>query len=168
MFLIHVGWPWIIWPTGLPSWMTSSGQPRLFESTNSQRKTRENMCNSAVSTVPMMTSINGSIFRGTGSLCGEFTSHRWIPRTKASDAELWYFLWFAHWINGWVNNREAGDLRRHSVHYDVIVMGTGTSAGTVVTNVRSRTHTGPALKRLNTWAPSQYKDRLIYVWRFPC
>ena len=24
-------------------------------------------------------------------------------------------------INGWVNNREAGDLRRHRVHYDVIV-----------------------------------------------
>ena len=23
------------------------------------------------------------------------------------------------WINGWVNNREAGDLRRHSAHYDV-------------------------------------------------
>ena len=27
------------------------------------------------------------------------------------------------WINGWVNNREAGDLRRHRAHYDVIVMG---------------------------------------------
>ena len=26
------------------------------------------------------------------------------------------------WINGWVNNREAGDLRRHRAHYDVIVM----------------------------------------------
>ena len=26
------------------------------------------------------------------------------------------------WINGWVNNREAGDLRRHRCHYDVIVM----------------------------------------------
>ena len=25
-------------------------------------------------------------------------------------------------INGWVNNREAGDLRRHRGHYDVIVM----------------------------------------------
>ena len=25
-------------------------------------------------------------------------------------------------INGWVNNREAGDLRRHHGHYDVIVM----------------------------------------------
>ena len=26
------------------------------------------------------------------------------------------------WINGWLNNREAGDLRRHRAHYDVIVM----------------------------------------------
>ena len=25
-------------------------------------------------------------------------------------------------INGWVNNDEAGDLRRHRAHYDVIVM----------------------------------------------
>ena len=25
-------------------------------------------------------------------------------------------------INAWVNNREAGDLRRHHAHYDVIVM----------------------------------------------
>ena len=28
----------------------------------------------------------------TGTLCGEFTDHRWIPLTKASDAELWCFL----------------------------------------------------------------------------
>ena len=26
------------------------------------------------------------------------------------------------WIYGWENNREAGDLRRHRAHYDVIVM----------------------------------------------
>ena len=26
------------------------------------------------------------------------------------------------WINGWVNNREAGNLRCHCAHYDVIVM----------------------------------------------
>ena len=26
------------------------------------------------------------------------------------------------WIYGWVNNREGGDLRRHHVHYGVIVM----------------------------------------------
>ena len=42
-----------------------------------------------------MTSSNGNIVRVTGHLCGEFTGHRWIPRTKASDAELWCFLWSA-------------------------------------------------------------------------
>ena len=26
------------------------------------------------------------------------------------------------WLHGWVNNREAGDLRRHNAHYDVIVI----------------------------------------------
>ena len=41
----------------------------------------------------MMTSSNGSIFRVTGLLCGEFTGHRWTPSTKASDAGLWCFLW---------------------------------------------------------------------------
>ena len=69
-----------------------------------------------------MTSWNGNIFRVTGPLCGEFTGHRWIPHTKASDAEPWCFLWSVPWINGWVNNHEAGDLRRHRAHYDVIVM----------------------------------------------
>ena len=49
-----------------------------------------------------------------------------IPLTKPSDTELWCFLWSAPveygWGDGWVNNREAGDLRRHRAHYDVIVM----------------------------------------------
>ena len=70
----------------------------------------------------MMTSSNGNIFCVTGPLCGEFTGHRWLPLTKASDAELWYYLWSQPWINSWVNNREAGDLRRHRAHYDVIVI----------------------------------------------
>ena len=46
-------------------------------------------------TTRMMTSSNGNIFRVTGHLCGEFTGPRWIPRTKASDAELWCVLWSA-------------------------------------------------------------------------
>ena len=45
--------------------------------------------------IVMMTSSNGNIFRVNGPLCGEFTGHRWIPHTKASDAELWCFLWSA-------------------------------------------------------------------------
>ena len=48
----------------------------------------------------MMTSSNGNIFRLTDPLCGESTGPRWIPRTKAIDA----------------------DLRHHRAHYDVIVM----------------------------------------------
>ena len=39
----------------------------------------------------MMTAPNGNIYRVTGPLCGEFSGHRWIPLTKNSDAELWYF-----------------------------------------------------------------------------
>ena len=37
----------------------------------------------------MMASSNGNIFGVTGPLCGESIGHRWIPRTNASDAELW-------------------------------------------------------------------------------
>ena len=53
-----------------------------------KRNIERTLCN-------MMTSSNGNIFRVTGHLCGEFTGPRWIPHTKASDAELWCFLWSA-------------------------------------------------------------------------
>ena len=42
-----------------------------------------------------MTSSNGSIFRVTCLLWRESTGHRWIPLTKANDAELWLFIWTA-------------------------------------------------------------------------
>ena len=38
----------------------------------------------------MVTSSNWNMFRLTGSLHGEFTSHQWNPLTKISDMELWY------------------------------------------------------------------------------
>ena len=201
-----------------------------------------------------MTSSNGNIFRVTGPLCGKFTGHWWIPLTKASD--------------GWVNNRDAGDFRRNSAHYDVTnglkgymrhdiqckvylgylvwvdntlllvssLCGYSFTTGTVkrlahsyeilhdwfrvfccccritITenllcpiwppptwiSLRRTPHLGldlltsslPTGTRVMTqscshgsrqlrwyrgqlwlvtlWAPSQYKDRLIYVWRFPC
>ena len=40
----------------------------------------------------MMTSWNGNIFCVTGHLCGEYTGHRWIPLTKAYDAEIDVFF----------------------------------------------------------------------------
>ena len=70
----------------------------------------------------MMTSSNGNIFRVTGPLCGEFTGHRWIPLTKASDTELLILSIICAWTDGWVYNRDADDLRRHRTHYDVNVI----------------------------------------------
>ena len=45
--------------------------------------------------VIIKTPSSGNIFRATGPLYGKFTGPRWIPRTKASDAELWCLLWSA-------------------------------------------------------------------------
>ena len=42
--------------------------------------------------VNMITSSNENIFRVTSLLWGESIDHRWIPLTKVSDAEHWYFL----------------------------------------------------------------------------
>ena len=47
----------------------------------------------------LMTSSNVNIFHVTGHLCGEFNGHRWIPRSKASDADVWCFPWSAP---GWM------------------------------------------------------------------
>ena len=59
----------------------------------------------------MMTSSNGNIFP--------------LPVNSPQKGQRRGALMFSLicvWINGWVNNREAGDLRRHRAHYDVIVM----------------------------------------------
>ena len=71
-----------------------------------------------------MTSSNGNIFRVTDPLCGEFTGHRSISLKKGQWRGALIFSLIYAWVNGWVNNREAGDLRRHRAHYDVILMVT--------------------------------------------
>ena len=77
--------------------------------------------------VNMMTSSNGNIFRVTG--CGEFTGNspvgpRWIPKQRPATRSFYFFSLIGARIKDWVNNGEAGDLRRHCAHYDVIVMFT--------------------------------------------
>ena len=42
----------------------------------------------------MITSSNVNILRAADRSGGQFNGHQWIPRTKASDAELWCFIWF--------------------------------------------------------------------------
>ena len=69
----------------------------------------------------MVTLSNVNIFRVTGAMWGESTGHRWIPLTKASDAELCFFF-ISVWTNGWAKSRDAGDVRRHRSHYGTNVM----------------------------------------------
>ena len=78
----------------------------------------------------LMTSSNGNIFRVIGLLCGEFTGHRWIPQTKANDAELWCFLWFAlettvekQWKRRWFET-PSRSLWRHCNNDDRFLGGT--------------------------------------------
>ena len=68
----------------------------------------------------MMTSSNGSILlalcAGNSPVAGDFASQR--PATQSFDV----FIDLRRKKNTCVNNREAGDLRRHRAHYDVIVV----------------------------------------------
>ena len=66
----------------------------------------------------IMTSSNGNIFRVTGHLGGESTGHRWIPRTKTSDAELLMFPLICTWNHqpqswGWWFEMTSSPLWRH-------------------------------------------------------
>ena len=56
-----------------------------------------------------------AISAGNSPVTGEFHAQRPVTR----NFDVYFDL---RPINGWVNNREAGDLRRHRAHYDVIVM----------------------------------------------
>ena len=56
-----------------------------------------------------------AICAGNSPVTGEFPAQR--PVTRSFDVFFDLRL-----KNAWVNNREAGDLRRHRAHFDVIVM----------------------------------------------
>ena len=49
--------------------------------------------------------VGNSPVTGEGQWCGAFM-----------------FSLICAWTQGWINNRDAGDLRRHPAHYDIIVM----------------------------------------------
>ena len=69
----------------------SYGTTAHYEYKNTQRLSVIEI-KTLVSKFDMMTSSSGNIFGLTSLLCGEFTCHRWIPRKKVSDAELWFFF----------------------------------------------------------------------------
>ena len=104
----------------------------------------------------MMTSPNGNIFQATGTLWGESIGHRWIPLTKASDAELWYLFnvclnkclskqtrcrrletpWCSLWRHSNVNHAADGRIIGILLWYDVA------------------SETGPLLVNRTAWIPN--------------
>ena len=73
---------------------------------------------------------------GNAPVTGEFPEQRPVTRFLC-------FLWFAHWINGLINNREAGDLRRHRPHYDVILMICGHATANGLLGSQTSVHVSP-------------------------
>ena len=71
----------------------------------------------------MMASSNENIFRVTGPFVRGI--HR--PTVNSPHKGQWrgalVFSLICAWMNGWAKNLEAGILRRHRAHYDVILMG---------------------------------------------
>ena len=63
-------------------------------------------------------------------------------------------------INGWVNTREAGDLRRYHVHYDVIVM--------VICRhyIRSQWGEQPQEQELITCREYFVGNNIINIWKY--
>ena len=104
----------------------------------------------------MMTSSNGNIFRVTGHLCGEFRIRRSPVNSphKGQWRGALIFSLICAWINAWVNNREAGDLRRHRAHYDVIVMNIYTLSKILLCGHRNYFHSTDAITSTVDWRPS--------------
>ena len=80
---------------------------------------------------------------GNSPVPGEFPAQR--PVTRSFDV-------FFDRITGWVNNGEAGDLRRHRAHYDVIVMCFACAHGAVVSQCY-----------LNSLAPERFEWNFRWV-----
>ena len=74
------------------------------------------------------------------------------------------------WIKAWVNNRQAGDLKRHLAHYDVIVMSWYPikNVASVMRYFEKTTHTifsfGLWLKPCNCWHWTYWTD--VSSWCF--
>ena len=81
---------------------------------------------------------------------GEFTGHRWIPHTKASDAVLLIFPLVCVWINDWVNNRNVFfiDMCEYRSNIDGICEYRSNIDGIMIDTALVARFMGP------TWGPS--------------
>ena len=108
----------------------------------------------------MMTSSNENIFRVTGDLCVEFTCHRWIPRSKASDAELWCFFYLrlikrlSKQSRGWWFGKPSRPLWRHCNEAKPLPLHTGGRMPKSIILFKSDCLLRPVLLTWNDFNPS--------------
>ena len=157
----------------------SQNQSNSFEKTRRFHQLVSDMHMNCTNGRIMMTSSNGNIFRGTGHLCGKFTGPRWIPHTKASDAELWCLLWCApdnrfskqSW-SWWFetlscplwrhrNDQADGMVVKWNDHYDNAIMGAMASQITSLRIVYSTVYSGADQSK------HQSSASLAFVWGIP-
>ena len=108
-----------------------------------------------------MTSSNGNIFRVTGPLCGEFTGPGEFPAQRPVTRS--FDVFFDLRLNKRLSKqREAGDLRRNSSHYDVIIMYTVISITCWPDGVIQNGRRDP-MKSRGTWCGNLRKSLAISV-----
>ena len=124
----------------------------------------------------IMTLSNGNMFRVTGPLWGESTRQRWIPHTKASDAELWRFLWSApKQTVEWAIETRWFETPSHSLwrHCHIWICGKfGLRKLTLLTSFPPKVSSGwqtsvkmtpPAIKRMITTMISIHMNRNVQI-----
>ena len=91
-----------------------------------------------------------AICAGNSPVPGEFPTRKWRGALMLS--------LICAWTNRWVNKPNAGDLRHHSPHYDVIVMQNPISVSLLESSLVSEIH------MLSDWV-STVPERFIIRWR---
>ena len=67
------------------------------------------------------------------SVCCKYTDENYMMTSSNGWRGVLMFSLICAWVDGWANNWDAGDLRCHHAHYDVIVMDCKNGITTYVT-----------------------------------
>ena len=95
---------------GIQQWTVTGGSPNKGSGSNAENVSIS-WCRHQMETFSTLLTLYAGIHRSSVN----------SPHKRQWRGALMFSLIWA-WINGWVNNRDAGDLRRHRAHYDVIVI----------------------------------------------
>ena len=121
----------------------------------------------------LITTLQPTIFHGSCSYLAQSLTLVWawtllIIGFLCSFSRIpWYFeiLWI-HWHASWSRPTE-GSCPLDGIYTLVSVRFSG-HCRWIMFVINQRNHTTDSHNAQTNRAPSQYKDRLIYVWRFPC